>query len=82
MEKYITNHNKSKLFTIASYRSIILSKTKVLVDRFHFKTHTDDYCGKNNDPDSIKELDNTNTSVCEQTNYWFGGYKHILKHMN
>lgn len=28
------------------------------------------------------ECNNLNTSVCEQTNYWFGRFKYILKHMN
>jgi len=54
----------------------------VVVDRFHFKSHVDNYCALNNDPDLVEELKGVNTSVCEQTNYWFGGYKHILKHMN
>ena len=36
----------------------------------------------NNDPDKLEELRDVNTSVWEQTNYWFGRYKHILKHMN
>ena len=82
MEKYITNHNKSVKFKISSARSKILSNTKVVVDRFHFKSHVDVYCAANNDPDLITDLDDTNTSVCEQTNYWFGRYKYILKHMN
>ncbi len=81
MEKYITNYS-SKLFTIESPRSKVLSRTKVVVDRFHFKSHVDNYCALNNDPDLVEDLKGVNTSVCEQTNYWFGGYKHILKHMN
>ena len=82
MEKYITNHKNSTKFIIGSDRSQKLSKTKVVVDRFHFKSHVDNYCNLNNNPDLISELKDINTSVCEQTNYWFGMYKHILKHMN
>ena len=52
------------------------------MDRFHFKAHRDHYCAQNNNPDTIAILDNVNTSVCEQTNYWFSGYKFLLKHMN
>ena len=82
MEKYITNHKNSTKFKIESSRSKILSNTKVVVDRFHYKTHVDGYCSLNNNPHSISDLDGINTSVCEQTNFWFGLYKHILKHMN
>ena len=52
------------------------------MDRFHFKKHKDNFCSINNNPDTIALLNKVNTSVCEQTNYWFGRFKHICKHMN
>ena len=46
------------------------------------KGHTGDECKKNNDPALFPELEDTNTVVCEQVNFWLGKFKHILKHMN
>ena len=50
--------------------------------RLHMKGHTGDECKKNNDPALFPELEDTNTVVCEQVNFWLGKFKHILKHIN
>ena len=73
---------RSQFFKIESKRSDILAKTKIFVDRFHFKSHVGKDCRINNNPDSFLPNDAINTSVCEQTNFWFGVYKNILKHMS
>ncbi len=46
------------------------------------KGHTGDGCKSKNDPALYPELDEKNTVVCEQVNFWLGKFKHILKHMN
>lgn len=59
-------------------------KITLLVDRFHFKTHkkTDSFCKNNCDPDLYPKMAKINTSVAEQVNFWYSGYKHIVKHMS
>ena len=46
------------------------------------KGHIGEECRRNNDPALFPELDDSNTVVCEQVNFWLGKFKHILKHMN
>ena len=46
------------------------------------KGHTGEECRRNNDPALFPELDDVNTVVCEQVNFWLGKFKHILKHMS
>lgn len=36
------------------------------VDRLHIKGHKQKWCH----PDNFKELNGTNTVICEQINYW------------
>jgi hypothetical protein len=59
----------------------LLRKTFV-IDRLHLKNHVSPQCKLYYIPDLYDDLDDTNTVACEQTNYWAGGYKHIMKHMN
>ena len=59
-----------------------LKKMKIMVDRFHFKSHVDQYCNKNCNPYKCLELVDLNTSVAEQINSWFSRYKYITKYMN
>jgi hypothetical protein len=33
-------------------------------------------------PSLIRDLDNAQTMICEQRNFWIGGFKHNVKHMN
>ena len=32
--------------------------------------------------DDNKELENVNSMVCEEINFWLSGFKHNVKHMN
>ena len=79
--KYVTNFS-SNLFNPCSERSQILRNSTFVVDRFHFKTHTDSVCKEYCDADQYRELTGVNTSLIEELNYWLSGYKHILKHFN
>lgn len=79
--KYVMN-KASQLFSKSTFRAIKLAETITVVDRFHFKSHVDVWCKKFCDPDLYDELKEVNTSVCEETNFWFGRYKHTFKHMN
>ena len=65
-----------------SERAAFLKDIRLAIDRLHFGNHKDKWCRENLNPNNIKELDETNTVVCEETNFWLSGYKHILKHMN
>ncbi|KAH7927102.1 hypothetical protein BV22DRAFT_1103930 [Leucogyrophana mollusca] len=65
------------------------SQTGMPVDVFHFKSkhkETDLYCQRQCNPAAFPELIQDgkwrfNTSVCEQTNVWLGGYQAILRDM-
>ena len=52
-----------------------------IVDKLHIKGHKGDYCYSNCHPDLFPAVKNLNSVVCEQKNYWLGGYKHAMKHM-
>ncbi len=83
LAKYILNKNNTgKRFDNSTERAKKLSSMKFAVDRFHFLTHTNLWCKNNCNPDLFDDLIGINTSVCEQTNYWFGRHKYIMKHMN
>ncbi|KIJ58235.1 hypothetical protein HYDPIDRAFT_103060 [Hydnomerulius pinastri MD-312] len=66
------------------------SKTGMPVDVFHFNSkhkETDIYCQKHCNPAFFPELIQDgkwcfNTSICEQTNVWLGGYQAILRNMS
>jgi hypothetical protein len=58
-----------------------LEKIKFSIDRLHIHNHTRKICQEYNS-DKHKELKGINSVVCEETNYWFSGFKHIMKHMN
>ena len=46
------------------------------------KGHTGEKCKTNNDPALFPDLDDVNTQICEQINFWLGKFKFILKHMS
>ena len=48
----------------------------------HIKGHVGIECLKFDHPKHFQELTGTNTVVCEQTNFWALGFKHLKKHMN
>jgi hypothetical protein len=75
----------SDLFIRESERAEMIFNRRIVCDRFHFLKHNDkrnSFCKENCDPDLYPELESVNTSVCEETNGWFGKYKHALKHMS
>ncbi|RNA27352.1 hypothetical protein BpHYR1_033865 [Brachionus plicatilis] len=51
----------------------------IVVDRFHFQKHSQDdyFCKENTNADKFSELNEINTSVCEEINFWLSGYKHM-----
>lgn len=65
------------------------STVALTVDTFHFRTKhkvTDSYCQTNCNPADYPELMDGdrwyfNSSACEQTNSWFGGYNAIVREM-
>jgi hypothetical protein len=59
-----------------------LADLDMRVDRHHFKNHVGLKCRKNHNPDSCELLKDTNTSVMEQVNNWFGRYRHSARYMN
>ncbi len=77
----MVKNKASNNFNNSTARGGILASKNIVCDRFHFKTHNDNWCKDNCDPDRFPGLKEVNTSVTEQTNFWFGGYKHALKHM-
>ena len=81
LKKYVTNKS-SLLFKQTTERAKKLAETRIVVDRFHFKSHVDEWCRELCDPDLYDDLKDVNSSICEETNYWFSKYKYIFKHMN
>ena len=81
LKKYVTNKS-SLLFKQTTERAKKLAETRIVVDRFHFKSHVDEWCREWCDPDLYDDLKDVNSSICEETNYWFSKYKYIFKHMN
>ena len=62
--------------------SLHFSDKLYVVDKLHMKGHTGIQCKQNNDPALFPDLDDVNTVICEQINFWLGKFKYILKHMN
>ena len=62
-------------------RRAIFSNKLFVIDRLHYKNHTRKTCSTFR-CDNYEELKETNSIPCEETNFWFGKYKYILKHMN
>ncbi|CAF0844130.1 unnamed protein product [Brachionus calyciflorus] len=60
----------------------LMTKT-IVIDRFHYKGHKkrNDYCKTKCNPEKYADLNSINTSVVEQINFWFSGFKYISKHM-
>ena len=65
-----------------SERVAIFSKINYVVDKLHIKGHKGEICAQTVHPNLFPELDDVNTVVCEQTNFFVGHHKHALKHMN
>jgi hypothetical protein len=67
---------------MSSDRGQKLLNKKHFIDKLHFSNHKDPWCIENCDPFKEKNLENVNTVVSEEINYWLSGFKYILKHMN
>jgi hypothetical protein len=65
-----------------SERLINFNKKVFVVDKLHIQGHTEEWCLENCHPRKFSELNKVNTMVCEQINYWLGGFKHAMKYMN
>jgi hypothetical protein len=77
LKPFIENNNMKK-----TERGKTLLRKTFVIDRLHLKNHVSPQCKLNYNPDLYDDLEETNTVACEQANYWAGGYKHIMKHMN
>ena len=52
-----------------------------VVDRLHIQGHVES-CRDEYHPQLYHELNNCNTMICEQRNFWLSSFKYITKHMN
>ena len=68
LRKYISNYD----FKDKSIRSKVLFEKHHYIDKFHMHNHVDKWCKANCDPNEIDDLNNVNTVVCEEVNYWLG----------
>jgi hypothetical protein len=76
LEPFVKKHQN-----LNSAQLLKLNDTIFVIDRLHFFNHVGKNC-KNYKAENHDELKNVNTVICEETNYWFSGYKHIMKYMN
>jgi hypothetical protein len=65
-----------------SERARIFHTTKFVIDKLHIRGHVGEVCLRECHPKLFPELDDKNTVVCEQANYFAGKYKYNVKHMN
>jgi hypothetical protein len=78
LKKFVMNPiRKSK--TLASK---LLSDLTIVVDKMHFKNHTDKWCRLNVNPNKVEAFKNLNTEACKQTFSFISKFKHATKHMN
>ena len=61
-------------------RANYLNEMDYIVDRLHIKGHIKE-CQDKYHPNLFPYLNNKNTQVCEQANYWLGKFKYMCKHM-
>ena len=61
-------------------RAKYLNEMDYIVDRLHIKGHIKE-CQDKYHPNLFPYLNNKNTQVCEQANYWLGKFKYMCKHM-
>jgi hypothetical protein len=72
VESRVNNTEKTKIF----------KTKKLVVDKLHIQGHVDHRCLQECHPNKFQDLEEVNTVIVEQINFWFGRYKYILKHMN
>ena len=78
LDEYL-KHNK---VTEISERGKTLQASTFVIDRLHIKNHVRENCHLNYNADLYDEMLKINTVVCEEANFWIGGFKHAMKHMN
>jgi hypothetical protein len=78
LSEYIQNNKIGE----KSERGKTLQDSTFVVDRLHIKNHVREDCHKIYNIDLQEDLLEVNSVVCEELNYWFGLYKHAMKHMN
>ncbi|KIJ57565.1 hypothetical protein HYDPIDRAFT_104097, partial [Hydnomerulius pinastri MD-312] len=90
MPEYFVFDNNCKLRAHQeAIKDMHFSQTGMPVDVFHFNSkhkETDLYCQQHCNPAAFPELIEDgkwrfNTSICEQTNVWLGGYQAVLRDM-
>ena len=78
LKRYLTNR---KLNTKSSRGKFLFNKIHI-IDKFHMHNHSDPWCIKHCNPHDIDDLLNTNSTVCEEVNFWLAGFKNIVKNLN
>jgi hypothetical protein len=76
--KYMINNKLNE----KTKRGKLLARHKHFVDKLHIQNHTNLWCLKYCHPSDERDLDNVNTVVCEQLNFWLSRFKHMTKHMS
>ena len=66
---------------VRTERSAFLEDLTYVIDRLHVQGHVK-ACRDVFAPALIKDLDDAQTMICEQRNFWISGFKHNVKHMN
>ncbi len=83
--KYICYDNSCQLHKFcvnrANRKSKFFAECTYFIYRLHVKGHVA-RCREIYSPNLIRDLDNAQTMICEQRNFWISGYKHNVKHMN
>ena len=82
LRRFIENRLSDETRETSRLDNITPNKIIYVVDKLHIQGHTETWCHENCHPRLFPELERINTVVCEQINFWLGGYKHIMKHMN
>ena len=59
-----------------------LAQLKIVVDKMHFRNHTDPWCKKNVNPYKCPDFVGINTEACEQTFRYVARFKYATKHMS
>ena len=74
LHKFCTNRVKTE-------KSSFLDNEIFIIDRLHVQGHVEQ-CKSVYHPNKYNEINSCNTMICEQRNFWIGGFKHMTKHMN
>jgi len=86
LPKYICYDNSCQLHKFCekrnqTERSKFMDEKIYIIDRLHVQGHVEG-CQKIYHPRLYPDINNCNSMICEQRNYWISGFKHSVKHMN